>query len=152
MILISSCMAGLATRYDGNDAHVEQLDQLLQAGKAVLVCPEQLGGLPTPRPPAEIVGGDGYDVLDGKASVIDINGCDVTEEFLKGAQQTLKLALSVGAKQAVLKEHSPSCGSSFIYNGTFRGEKKDGVGVTTALLERNGIRVISEDDIDLDNL
>jgi len=147
VILISSCMAGLATRYDGNDAYVPALDQLVRAGKAVLACPEQLGGLPTPRPPAEIVGGDGYDVLDGKARVIDANGRDVTAAFLKGAEQTLKLARAVGAKQAVLKENSPSCGSSFIYDGTFRGEKQSGAGVTTALLERNGIQVISEAEL-----
>ncbi|MBO8165156.1 MAG: DUF523 domain-containing protein [Brevibacillus sp.] len=147
MILISACMAGLATRYDGKDAYVEAVDQLVKNGKAMLVCPEQLGGLPTPRLPAEIVGGDGYDVLDGKARVVDASGRDVTEEFIRGAQQTLQLARKVGATQAVLKENSPSCGSTYIYNGTFRGEKKNGVGVTTALLERNGIQVISEKDI-----
>lgn len=146
MILISSCMAGLATRYDGQDAYVPGLAKLLQAGKAVLACPEQLGGLPTPRPAAEIVGGDGYDVLDGKARVVDAHGRDVTAAFLKGAEQTLKLALTVGAKQAVLKENSPSCGSSFIYDGTFRGKKRSGVGVTTALLVRNGIKVLSEEE------
>jgi uncharacterized protein YbbK (DUF523 family) len=146
MILISSCMAGLATRYDGKDNYREEIARLLREGKAVLVCPEQLGGLPTPRPPAEIVGGNGADVLDGKAKVVTVEGVDVTGEFLRGAEQTLKTAQAAGARYAILKESSPSCGSTLIYDGTYSKRKQPGFGVTAALLRRNGIEVYSEDN------
>ncbi len=119
---------------------------MLKQGKAVLVCPEQLGGLPTPRPPAEIVGGNGADVLDGKAKVMTNDHTDVTAEFVRGAEQTLKIAQSVSAKYAVLKESSPSCGSSLIYNGTYTKTKQPGFGVTAALLRRHGIEVYSEEN------
>lgn len=145
MIVVSACMAGLAVRYDGNSSLIEGIARLVREGKAVLICPEQLGGFPTPRPPAEIQNGDGYDVLDGKAKVIDQQGEDVTEEFIRGARQALAVAQAAGATKAVLKENSPSCGSHFIYSGKFNGEKVKGVGVTTALFERNGIEVLSED-------
>lgn len=148
MIVVSACMAGLAVRYDGNSSRIEGIQRLVREGKAVLVCPEQLGGFPTPRPPAEIQNGDGYDVLDGKAKVIDQQGADVTEDFIQGAQQALTVAQAAGATKAVLKENSPSCGSHFIYSGKFNGEKIKGVGVTTALFERNGIEVLSEDDFE----
>jgi len=148
MIIVSACMAGLAVRYDGNSYLVEGIARLVREGKAILVCPEQLGGFPTPRPPAEIQNGDGYDVLDGKAKVIDQQGEDVTEEFIRGAQRALEAAQAAGATKAVLKENSPSCGSHFIYSGTFNGEKVRGVGVTTALFKRNGIEVLSEIDFE----
>lgn len=144
MIIISSCLAGLATRYDGRDNFQEGIAKLLKEGKAVLVCPEQLGGLPTPRPPAEIVGGNGEDVLEGKAKVMTSGGIDVTEEFIRGAEQTLKTAQAVNAKSAILKESSPSCGSNLIYDGTYSKTKQPGFGVTAALLRRHGIEVYSE--------
>lgn len=146
MILISSCLAGLATRYDGKDNFIDELTGFLREGKAVLVCPEQLGGLPTPRLPAEIVGGNGGDVLDGRARVINSMGEDVTPQFIRGAEQTLKTAEAVGAVYAILKESSPSCGSSMIYNGTFAKQKQPGFGVTAALLGRHGIKVYSENN------
>ena len=114
------------------------------------VCPEQLGGLSTPRPPAEIVGGDGVDVLDGCASVITVEGEDKTSEFLGGAHQTLEIAKSQNAAHAVLKSRSPSCGCGRIYDGSFTGELGDGDGVTAALLRRHGIRVMTEADIETD--
>jgi len=144
MIVISSCLAGLATRYDGGDNFREEIASLLAQGKAALACPEQLGGLPTPRPPAEIVGGTGADVLDGNAKVLTNGGEDVTAEFIRGAEQTLRIARSVGAKYAVLKESSPSCGSDTIYDGTYTRTKRAGFGVTAALLRRHGIEVYSE--------
>lgn len=103
-----------------------------------------MGGLPTPRNPAEIVGGDGFDVLDGKARVIDSQANDVTEEFIRGAEQALWIAQMVKAKEAVLKSRSHFCGSSRIYDGSFSGQTKVGVGVTAALFIRNGISVSSE--------
>jgi len=118
--------------------------RLIEAKEAIAVCPELLGGFSTPREPAEIIGGNGEDVLDGKAKVIEKSGRDVTELYIKGAYLTLKKAIEVNATVVVLKEYSPSCGSSMIYNGEFIGEKKAGNGVTAALLKRNGIQVMSE--------
>ncbi|MED1793386.1 DUF523 domain-containing protein [Brevibacillus nitrificans] len=144
MKMISACLIGCECRYDQKSCRDQELEQLLREGKVIPVCPEQLGGLPTPRPPAEIVGGDGFDVLDGNARIIDQKGNDVTEEFLAGARQALKLAQTVGATSAILKENSPSCGSTFVYDGTFSGKKVTGTGLTAALFRRNGIEVQSE--------
>jgi uncharacterized protein YbbK (DUF523 family) len=143
--IVSACFAGVHCRFDQRHCLVEKIHELVQKGEAIPVCPEQLGGLSTPRNPAEIVGGDGDDVLDGKARVIDNQGNDVTEAFLRGAHEALRLAKAVGAKEAILKERSPSCGSNMIYDGTFTGSKKPGVGVTAALYRRHGIRVYSEE-------
>lgn len=143
--IVSGCFAGIACRYDQKHCRVEAIQRLVREGKAVPVCPEQMGGLSTPRNPAEIVGGDGEDVLDGNARVIDNHGNDVTEQYLAGARETLAMAQAIGAEEAILKEKSPSCGSCMIYDGTFSGTKKEGIGVTTALLRRHGIRVVSEE-------
>jgi uncharacterized protein YbbK (DUF523 family) len=124
----------------------EGLKRLLDGGRAVAVCPELLGGFSTPREPAEIIGGTGEDVLDGKARVVTRSGKDVTGMYLKGARKTLDTALELGAATVVLKQNSPSCGSTMIYNGEFTGRKIPGGGVTAALLRKNGIEVISEDE------
>ncbi|MFC3745387.1 DUF523 domain-containing protein [Paenibacillus sp. GCM10012306] len=147
MILVSSCLAGMKVRYNGTDCLHGSIQKLLDENKAVAVCPELLGGFSTPREPAEIVGGDGYDVLEGKARVMDRSGVDVTELYLRGAQITLNKAQEIGATMVVLKENSPSCGSAMIYNGEFSGEKIAGDGVTTALLRKHGITVFSEDNL-----
>jgi uncharacterized protein YbbK (DUF523 family) len=147
MKMISACLIGCECRYDQKSCLNSDLEQLLREGKVIPVCPEQLGGLPTPRPPAEIVGGDGFDVLDGRARIVDQTGNDVTDEFLAGARQALKIAQTVGATSAILKENSPSCGSSFVYDGTFSGKKVTGAGLTAALFRRNGISVESEMDV-----
>jgi len=146
MILISACLAGLKVRYNGTDSLDERIQKLVLENKALTVCPELMGGFSTPREPAEIVGGDGEDVLDGKARVVEISGRDVTELYLKGAYATLHKALEIGATKVVLKEYSPSCGSAMIYNGDFNGTKLGGAGVTTALLRRNDIVVCSEEN------
>ncbi|MGE7110337.1 DUF523 domain-containing protein [Lysinibacillus sp. NPDC047702] len=146
MILISACLAGLKVRYNGTDSLDERIQQFVLENKAVTVCPELMGGFSTPREPAEIVGGDGEDVLDGRAKVVEKSGRDVTELYLKGAYATLQKALEVGATKVILKEYSPSCGSAMIYNGDFNSTKLVGVGVTTALLRRNNIAVFSEED------
>lgn len=114
---------------------------LLAAGAAVPVCPEVLGGLGTPRRPAEIVGGDGTDVLDGAARVLDDRGADVTAQYLTGAAAALRAARATGARRAVLADGSPSCGSSHLHDGSFAGRVRPGVGVTAALLRREGIEV-----------
>jgi len=146
MILVSSCLAGFAVRYNGTDSLEENVRKLLESGEAVAVCPELMGGFVTPREPAEIVGGDGDDVLDGAAQVIERSGADVTESYLRGAQLTLDQAREIGADTVILKENSPSCGSMAIYNGNFAGVKVAGHGVTSALLRRHGIRVLSENN------
>lgn len=145
MKLISACLLGCECRYDGGHNRVEKIEEWLRKGEAIPVCPEQLGGLPTPRCPAEIVGGDGFDVLDGHAKVITNEGKDVTEAFIHGARQTLHMAQTAGVHMAILKERSPSCGSTTIYNGMFSKEKRPGMGVTAALLSRHGISVASEE-------
>ncbi|HDX9580482.1 TPA: DUF523 domain-containing protein [Bacillus pseudomycoides] len=146
MIVISACLAGIACRYDGNDNLVTKIGELLEKEEAVLICPEVLGGLPTPRTPAEIIGGNGDDVLDGTAKVIDRDGNDVTDIFIAGAYKALDQIKDLNPEYIILKERSPSCGSSVIYTGEFNGQKQDGYGVTTALFRRHGFTVISEDD------
>jgi len=104
----------------------------------VPVCPEQLGGMNTPRPACEISGGDGHAVLSGSARVVDLNGTDMTEGFIRGAEETLKAAHLAGAQAAYLKENSPSCGVTMIKKGS---RTESGYGVTAALLEKNSIKV-----------
>ncbi|UOQ49787.1 DUF523 domain-containing protein [Gracilibacillus caseinilyticus] len=145
MILVSSCLAGLKVRYNGTHSLDHRISKLINEHKATPVCPELLGGFSTPREPAEIIDGNGEDVLAGNAKVVEKSGKDVTELYIKGAYITLEKAKQVNATMVVLKENSPSCGSSMIYNGEFIGEKMAGNGVTSALLKRNGLRVISEE-------
>jgi len=145
MILVSSCLAGLAVRYNGTHSLNNKISKLVEENKATTICPELLGGFSTPREPAEIRGGNGEDVLDGKARVVDKSGKDVTQLYIKGAYATLEKAKEINATIVLLKENSPSCGSSKIYNGEFIGEKMEGMGVTSALLKRNGLKVISEE-------
>lgn len=146
MILISSCLIGEYVRYDGGTQGDTRLIELINEDKAIHACPELLGGLNVPREPAEIIGGDGFDVLDGQAKVVTTGNKDVTAAFVKGAEATLKILLTENIDTVILKANSPSCGNNQIYDGTFSGTKKQGVGVTTALLIRNGIKVLSEQD------
>lgn len=146
MIIISACLAGESCRYTGDGFDFPALRKLVENGKALAVCPEVLGGLPTPREPNEILGGGGYDVLEGRARVFTSTGSDKTEEFICGARSVLQTALDKGVKAAILKERSPSCGSSMIYDGSFSGKKIPGCGCTAALLIKNGIRVFSEEN------
>ncbi len=113
------------------------------------ICPEMAGGMPVPRPPAEIENGaSGLDVLEGRARVLEITGADVTDEFIAGANKALAFAKQHGCAYALLIDGSPSCGSIAIYDGTFSGVKHAGHGVTAALLSRAGIKVFSHTDID----
>ena len=144
MILVSACLMGKKCRYDGNDNLIFEVVE--NVDHAILCCPEVLGGLPTPRVPAEITNGTAEDVIDGNAQVITKEGIDVTAEFLAGAYHSLELAKENKVSIAILKERSPSCGSCFVYDGTFTGKKIPGAGITTALLRRHGIRVYSEEN------
>lgn len=148
MIVISACLGGIACRYDGNDNLVSKIEELLQKEDTVLICPEVLGGLPTPRPSAEIIGGNGDDVLDGKAKVMTKDGEDVTAAFVNGGYKALEQIKNLNPEYIILKERSPSCGSSTIYTGEFNGNKQTGYGVTTALFKRNGFKVISEEEFE----
>lgn len=144
LILVSSCLAGLEVRYNGSGSLDRRITRLIEEGRAVTVCPELLGGFSVPREPAEIQGGDGNDVLEGRAKVVELSGRDVTEMYVAGAYRTLEIAQEMGASTVVLKEYSPSCGSAMIYNGEFSNMKVEGIGVTTALLRKHGIQVESE--------
>ncbi len=140
--LVSACLAGFCCRYDGRDNENQDIVTLVKEGKAVPVCPEQLGGLPTPRCPAEIVGGNGFDVITGNARVITMDGKDVTDTFIKGAFEAWKLCRKYNIQEALLKSKSPSCGAHKIYDGTFSERLMEGMGVTAAFLKKNGVRVL----------
>ena len=146
MILVSSCLLGNNVKYSGGNNGHELLMKYRQYLTAV--CPECLGELPIPRPPAELQGGDGHAVLAGRARVCNKEGLDVTGNFRQGARLALELAKKHGVRVAILKANSPSCGNVQIYNGKFDGGKITGVGVTAALLMENGVKVYSEKDID----
>lgn len=144
-ILVSRCLLGHRVRYDGGaSGPFDLLEQWIEEGRVVPLCPEVAGGLPTPRAAAEIPGGQGGQVLDGIAAVITTDGEDVSAQFLEGARQALELVQKHGIRVAVLKANSPSCGNLLTYDGTFSGVKVSGEGVTAALLKRHGARVFSE--------
>lgn len=147
-ILVSRCLLGHAVRYDGG-AH-GPIDLLLRwqaEGRVVALCPEVAGGLPTPRPPAEIAGGQGAAVLDGEVAVRTVAGDDVSAAFLAGAAAALALVRAHGIRIAVLKARSPSCGNRENYDGSFSGRRVAGEGVTVALLRRAGVQVFSEEEL-----
>jgi len=147
MIIVSGCLCGINCKYNGENNLNEKVLELLRKGEAIPVCPEQLGGQSTPRAAHEIISGTGADVLDGKARILGPEGDDVTEEFIRGAEETLKIAKECGAKTAILKARSPSCGKGMIYDGTFSGNKIPGNGVAAELLMRHGIEVFTEEEL-----
>ncbi len=146
-ILISACLLGDPVRYDGQSKPIdhELIQQWKKEGRLVPLCPEVSGGLPTPRPPAEISGFDGHGVIakDG-TRVMTEDGFDVTEAFFKGAEVALAMCQQHKIKIAILTANSPSCGSGEIYDGSFLGMKKSGDGVTTASLKKNGVLVFDQ--------
>ncbi len=144
VVLVSACLAGINTRYDGGSKAHPEVIKLLKQGRAIPVCPEQLGGLPTPRPKAEITVGDGGDVFQGRARVVTEHGQDVTEAFIKGAKECLKLVRMASIKTAILKERSPSCGINWIVRA---GAHEQGTGVMATLLKKEGVRLISSDSL-----
>ena len=144
-VLVSRCLLGHRVRYDGGASGPYALLAQWQAeGRVIALCPEVAGGLPTPRAAAEIPGGQGVEVLAGKAAVITTEGEDVTEAFVSGARQALALVERHGIRIAILKANSPSCGNRQTYDGSFSGVKVEGQGVTAALLSRAGVQVFSE--------
>ena len=147
MILVSACLCGVNCKYNAQNNYNEKIYNLLEKGEAIPVCPEQLGGLTTPRACAEILGGEGKDVLLNKAKVINKDNMDITGSFIKGAMETLKIAKALKVEKAILKSNSPSCGRGVIYDGSFSNKKIKGNGVTAELLLQEGIEVITEEDI-----
>lgn len=147
-ILVSRCLLGHRVRYDGG-AHgpFDLLGRWQAEGRVVALCPEVAGGLPTPRPPAEIPGGQGVQVLDGQLAVMTVDGEDVSAAFLAGAEQALTLVERHGIRLALLKARSPSCGNRENYDGSFTGVRVAGEGVTAALLRRAGVQVFNEDEL-----
>jgi uncharacterized protein YbbK (DUF523 family) len=144
-LLVSRCLLGQRVRYDGG-AHgpFSALQQWQAEGRVIAVCPEVAGGLPTPRPPAEIPGGRGAEVLEGRLPVLSVDGEDFTAAFVRGAEIALALVRQHGIRLAVLKARSPSCGNLQNYDGSFSGSLVDGEGVTAALLRQAGVRVFHE--------
>jgi len=150
-ILISACLLGRPVRYDGKGKLLADplIERWKAEGRLVGYCPEQAGGLPTPRPPAEIEGGmNGEDVLAGRARVMEVTGGDVTQAFVEGGKKAVAFAREQGCEAALLIDGSPSCGSGFIYDGSFSGTRHPGFGVTAALMRRAGIVVFSDRELD----
>lgn len=136
MILISACLVGVNCKYNGENNYNEKAMELLKSGEAIFVCPEQIGGLVTPREPSEIK------EINGKKHVINNRGNDVTIEFEKGANEVLKLVKELDIKKAVLQSRSPSCGIGKIYDGNFQGKLVNGNGILAQLLLDNGIEAV----------
>lgn len=136
-VLVSACLLGVACRYAGDGKLCPEVAALSREHELVPVCPEQLGGLPTPRPPVELRAG----------VAVDWQGTERSAEFIKGAQETLRIARILGCSAAVLKSRSPSCGCGEIYDGSFSGRLIPGNGISAQLLIDNGIRVLTEEQI-----
>src|SRR4030042_67370 len=137
MKLCSACLLGVKCRYDGNSKPDDKVLALAKKETLIPICPEQLGGLPTPRIPQEQRGD----------YVFNKEGIDVTKQFRRGAEETLRIAKLFNIREAIFKQKSPSCGCGKVYDGTFYDKIIKGDGVTTALLKKNGIRVITEEDL-----
>lgn len=136
-LLVSACLLGMGCRYDGKNNQLPRLAELLKLHTCIPVCPEIFGGLPTPRPPAERQGN----------KVVNNQGEDVTEAFVRGTAEVLRLADLYGCKAALLKERSPSCGSGQIYDGTFSKTLTEGDGLAAQLLKKKGLTVYGESQI-----
>lgn len=141
MIFVSGCLVGFNCKYSGGNNYNEKIFNMVKKGDAIPICPEQLGGLATPRNPVELR------VIDGKRHAIDNKGNDVTENFEKGANEVLILAKKLNIKKAILQPRSPSCGVDKIYSGNFDNKLVDGNGILAELLKQNGIEVLNSDEI-----
>ncbi|MBU3102848.1 DUF523 domain-containing protein [Clostridium gasigenes] len=146
MYLISACLCGVNCKYNGGNNFNEKCLELFESGKGILICPEEIGGLSTPRLPAEIKG-EVNGILIEKSKIINNKDEDVSENFIRGAKEVLKIAKEKNIHKAILKDGSPSCGVNFIYDGNFNGNKINGCGLTTYILKENGINVISEEQL-----
>lgn len=136
-LLVSACLLGVRCRYDGGGKRIPETDELKRRYHLIPVCPEQLGGMPTPRSPSERVG----------ERILTKEGRDVTSFFINGAKEALSLQSLFGCGKALLKERSPSCGAGWIYDGTFSGALTKGSGVLAEALQKRGVRVYGESEI-----
>lgn len=143
-LFVSACLAGVNCTFHGKNNLNNEIKGLVDNGLAIALCPEVLGGLGVPRENIELVGGDGNDILDGKARAVNSKGQDVTENFVLGSGKILKILKAYDIREAVLKSNSPACGTGRIYDGTFSNTLKNGDGVLAALLKRDGIKVTAE--------
>ena len=143
MIVVSACLLGLKCRWDGQCYPPEK--KLMNLPDLIAVCPEQLGGLPTPREPAQIIDGNGFDVLNNRARVINASGIDVTAEFIRGATEVLNISRQHNVSRVILKDKSPSCATNHLYQGK---NLVSGMGVTCALLKSEGFAVLSSEELD----
>lgn len=144
-VLVSACLVGLNTRYDGKNTKSNEVLEYIKSNKIEFfpLCAEQLGGLETPREPCEIENGyTSKDILDGKGRVLSKSGKDLTEYFLKGAYLVLEFCKEFNITHAILQDRSPSCGYTKIYDGGFSGNLLDGRGITAELLIQNGVEVV----------
>jgi len=147
-ILVSACLLGVACRYDGKSKPSPSVISFLEGKSYIAVCPEETGGLPTPRPPCVLTGGDGEDVIEGSARLVDSHGADRTAAYVAGAHAVLAHAENAGATMAILKEKSPSCGTHRVTVDVGCGpEETRGMGVTAALLSSRGVRVMSDEEV-----
>ncbi|WP_027339629.1 DUF523 domain-containing protein [Halonatronum saccharophilum] len=142
MYIVSACLAGVRCRYNGEGSNNGIVTKLVEEGRAISVCPEVLGGLEIPRMPCEIVN------QEGEEKVLTKEGDDFTDKFILGAQKTLEIAKVVGAKVAILKARSPSCGYGQVYNGNFSGKLVEGNGFTAQLLVDNGLKIYTEEELE----
>lgn len=140
-MIVSACLVGVNCKYNGENNDNDKVKEYLKDKKFIIICPEQLGGLTTPRNPSEIIN------IDGNRRVLTYDNIDVTKNFINGAEESLKIAKIYNCKKALLKEGSPSCGCNFIYDGTFSGKKVPGKGLTATLFEENNIEVFSEKEL-----
>ncbi len=147
MLIVSACLVGVNCKYNGGNNDNTKVKEFLKDKKYIIVCPEQLGGLTTPRKPSEIDKIDGREVLKGNSKVISCDNKDVTNNFIDGAKESLKIAKMFDCNKALLKEGSPSCGCNLIYDGTFTNNKISGMGVTASLFVENNIEVFSEKEL-----
>lgn len=136
-VIISACLMGTNCRYDGKGAQIEELEELMEGYSLIPVCPEIFGGLPIPRDPGERIGD----------KVITINGEDVTEFYVKGSEEVVKLARLYGCDLAILKERSPSCGYGTIYDGSFTNKRIKGNGILADALLAEGVRILGESNL-----
>lgn len=141
MILVSACLVGINCKYSGGNNYNQKIFDLVKEGKAIPICPEQLGGLNTPRKPVELK------VINGKRHAIDNEGNDLTENFERGALEVLNLAKNLNINKAILQPRSPSCGVNKIYSGNFDNKLVDGNGILAELLKQNGIDVLTPNEI-----
>jgi len=141
MVAVSSCITGVKCRYNAKDSYNPSVVEGMK-GKYITVCPEILAGFLTPRAACEILGGDGEDVLNGTARIVDKNSMDITDPMIRGAEIALQVCLENGVTKAYLQSKSPTCGCGEIYDGRFSGTLKPGNGIFAALLKRHGIEVI----------